>query len=68
VSLLSVAALGFHLGMLGSRQFTMSTLLILMWASSMVLISDIDRAGQGWVNVSADPLIWTVEQMRQSAR
>ena len=46
-SWIAVAALGFHLGMLGSRQFAMSTLLILMWASSMVLISDIDRAGQG---------------------
>lgn len=67
-SLLAVAGLGFHLGMLGSRQFAMSTLLILMWASSMLLISDINRPGQGWVEVSADPLIWTVEQLQQSAR
>ena len=67
-SLIAVAALGFHLGMLGSRQFVMSTLLILMWASSMVLISDINRAGQGWVEVSADPLVWTAEQLQQSAR
>jgi hypothetical protein len=66
--LLAVAGLGFHLGVLGSRQFTMSTLLILMWASLMVLIVDINRTGQGFVEVSADPLIWTLEQMRQSAR
>jgi hypothetical protein len=63
-SLLAVAALGYHLGMLGSRQFAMSTLLILMWASSMVLIADISRSGQGLVGVSANPLIWTLEQMR----
>jgi hypothetical protein len=68
VSLLSVGGLGFHLGLLGSRQFTMSTLLILMWASSMVLIVDINRAGQGFVEVSADPLIWTLEQIRAPAR
>ena len=66
VSLFSVAALGFHLGMLGSRQFTLSTLLILMWVSSITLIADINRAGQGWVEISPDPLIWTVEQMQQS--
>ena len=65
-SLLSVAALGFHLGMLGSRQFTMSTLLILMWVSAIALIADINRSGQGWVEVSPDPLVWTVEQMQQS--
>jgi hypothetical protein len=66
-SLLAVAGLGFHLGMLGHRQFVMSTLLILMWASAMVLIADINRTGQGFVEVSADPLIWTLEQM-QAAR
>jgi hypothetical protein len=68
VSLLAVAGLGFQLGVLGSRQSTMSTLLILMWASSMVLIVDINRTGQGFVEVSADPLIWTREQMQQSVR
>lgn len=67
-SLLAVAGLGFHLGLLGHRQFVMSILLILMWVSAMVLIVDINRTGQGFVEVSADPLIWTLEQMRQSAR
>jgi hypothetical protein len=67
-SLLAVAALGYHLGTLGSRQLAMSTLLILMWASAMVLIVDINRTGQGFVEISADPLIWTLEHMRQSAR
>jgi hypothetical protein len=67
-SLLAIAGLGSHLGMLGSRQFVMSTLLILMWTSSMVLIVDINRSGQGFIEVSADPLIWTLEQMRSPAR
>lgn len=66
-SVLAIAALGFHLGLLGSHQLTLSTLLILMWSGSMVLISDISRSGQGWVGVSTEPLTWTVEQMRQSA-
>ncbi len=60
-SLLAIAGLGFHLGMQGSWQFAMSTLLILMWTSSMVLIVDINRSGQGFIEVSADPLIWTLE-------
>jgi len=67
-SLIAIAALGFHLGLLGSHQFVLSALLILIWVSSMVLISDINRAGQGWVGVSSEPLVWTVEQMRQSAK
>jgi hypothetical protein len=33
-----------------------------------VLIVDINRTGQGFVEVSADPLIWTVEQFRQPAK
>jgi hypothetical protein len=64
-SLLAVAGLGYHLGILRSRQIVMSTLLILMWASLMVLIVDINRTGQGLVEIPADPLIWTLEQMRQ---
>jgi hypothetical protein len=33
-----------------------------------VLIVDINRTGQSFVEVSADPLIWTLEQMRAPAR
>jgi len=64
-SLFTVAALGYYLGTLGSRQFAMSTLLILMWTSAMMLIVDINRTGQGLVEISADPLLWTLEPMRQ---
>jgi uncharacterized membrane protein len=64
-SLFAVAALGYYLGTLGSRQFAMSTLLILMWTSAMMLIVDINRTGQGLVEISADPLLWTLEPMRQ---
>jgi hypothetical protein len=67
-SLLAVAGLGYHLGILGARQTAMSTLLILMWVSLMVLIVDISRTGQGLVETSADPLVWTLEQMRPAAR
>ena len=67
-SVLAIAALGFNLGLLGSHQLTLSTLLILIWTGSMMLISDISRSGQGWVGVSTKPLIWTVEQMRQSEK
>jgi hypothetical protein len=68
MSLLAIAALGFNLGLLGSHQLVLSSLLILMWTSAIILISDISRPGQGWVDVSPDPLVWTVEQMRQSAK
>jgi hypothetical protein len=67
-SIVAIAGLGYHLGTLGARQLVLSTLLILMWVGQLVLIVDINRTGQGFVSVSVDPLVWTVEQFKQPAR
>jgi hypothetical protein len=58
-SLLAVGAMGYHFGAGGSRQAVMSTLLLVLWASAMVLIVDINRPRQGTVTVSPAPLEWT---------
>lgn len=59
-SIFTVAAMGYHFAMTGRRQFLLSSVLIAMWAGAVVLIIDINRPGQGWVVVGADPIRWTV--------
>jgi hypothetical protein len=34
----------------------------------MMLIVDINRTGQGLVEISADPLVWTLESIRQTSQ
>lgn len=57
----TVAAVGYHFAITGSRQFTLSTILLLMWATALVLIVDINRPLQGGVRVDGEPLRWTLE-------
>lgn len=58
---LTVAAVGYHFAMSGSRQLALSTILLVMWATALVLIVDINRPLQGGVRVDAEPLRWTIE-------
>lgn len=60
-SLIAVGAMGYHFGVGGSRQLVMSTLLLVLWASAIVLIVDINRPRQGTVTVSHAPLEWTLQ-------
>jgi hypothetical protein len=53
--------MGYHFGVGGSRQLVMSTLLLVLWASAIVLIVDINRPRQGTVTVSHAPLEWTLQ-------
>jgi hypothetical protein len=60
-SIIAVGAMGYHFGTTGMRQLVMSTLLLVLWASAIVLIVDINRPRQGTVIVSHAPLEWTLE-------
>ncbi len=60
-SILAVGAMGYHFGSTGFRQLVMSTLLLVLWASALVLIVDINRPRQGTVTISHDPITWTLE-------
>jgi hypothetical protein len=39
----------------------MSSLLLVLWASALVLIVDINRPRQGTVTISHAPIAWTLE-------
>jgi hypothetical protein len=60
-SILAVGAMGYNFGVNGSRQAVMSSILLLLWSSSLVLIVDINRPRQGTVTISHAPIEWTLE-------
>lgn len=60
-SILAVGAMGYHFGSTGFRQLIMSTLLLVLWASALVLIVDINRPRQGTVTISPAPIEWTLQ-------
>jgi hypothetical protein len=60
-ALLAIGAMGFSLGLAGTRQLVLLWLMLLMWTGGMVLIIDLSRPRIGLVRVDASPLVWTLE-------
>lgn len=65
-SLLAIGAMGYHLGVSKSRQVVLTALLLTMWAGGMVLIADLNRPRIGEIRVDPAPLVWTIQQFRNS--
>lgn len=61
VSLVAVGSVGYGFGLVGSRQFGLSILLLVAWSMAIVLIIDIDRPQSGEVRIDASPLVWTLQ-------
>ena len=61
VSLLVMGAMGYSSGLVGTRNFVLTSLLIVLWTATMVLIFDIDRPLAGNVLLDASPMAWTIE-------
>jgi hypothetical protein len=59
-SLLAIGAMGYYLGTSGSRHFTLTSLLLVMWAGGMVLIADLNRPRIGVIRVDPQPLQWAI--------
>jgi hypothetical protein len=53
----------YHFGSTGFRQMIMSSLLLVLWASALVLIVDIHRPRQGTVAISRGPIAWALESL-----
>ncbi len=60
-SLISVGAMGYHFGLVRSRNLIITWLLLGLWTSAMVLIVDIDRSRSGSVRMDMSPLDWTIQ-------
>lgn len=61
VSVLAVGAMGYHFGLAGSGQMVISTLLLVVWTASIVLVADIDNPRAGQVRIDPAPLVWTLQ-------
>jgi len=57
VSALAMIAVGFHFAQSRHRQILVSLILAIAFSSILVLIADLDRAAEGTVRVSQQPLI-----------
>lgn len=60
----SMGALGYQLGLRGLRLRTISLVLILMWSVVMTTILDLGSPRRGDVRTSTTPLDWTVAGVR----
>jgi hypothetical protein len=65
-SLISIAALGYQLGLVGHRQPVLTSLLLLMWTGGIVMTVDLNRPRLGNVRVETTPLEWTIEGFKGS--
>jgi len=60
-ALLTIGAVGYHLGISGVRQIVLTSLLLAMWSGGLVLIVDLNRPRIGSIRVDPAPLIWTIQ-------
>jgi hypothetical protein len=63
-ALLAILAAGVYFGTLRDRMLLMSTLLLLMFTGAIVLVADISLPYQGYIKVSSDPLVWTLDSIQ----
>ncbi len=57
VTIFSMAALGYEFGLTGTRNWTVTILLVVTFTTVLVLIADLDRPQSGLLQVSQQPLL-----------
>jgi hypothetical protein len=60
-SVLSVGAMQYQFGVVGTRQPALTGLLLFMWTGAMIVIVDLNRPRLGELRVDPAPLIWTIQ-------
>lgn len=54
---LTLSAMGYHSGVAGTKRSPVTIAVALTFTMVIVLIADLDRPGEGWVNVSQEPML-----------
>jgi len=65
-SLIAIGALGYGMGLKGSRQTVLTCLLLLMWTGAMVMAVDLNQPRVGLTHVDTRPLEWTIRDIDQA--
>ena len=68
VAFLSMLMVGFNNGLLGSRSLFALVVLVLIFSAVILLVVDLDRPREGFLQVSQQPLIDVQNQLRGSLR
>lgn len=54
---LTLSAMGYHSGVAGTKRSPVTVSVAVTFTLVIVLIADLDRPGEGWVNVSQEPML-----------
>ncbi len=57
VAVLALAAMGYHVGIAGTNRSPALLAVAIAFAAVMLVIADLDRPGQGLINVSQEPML-----------
>jgi hypothetical protein len=68
VAFLSMLMVGFNNGLLGSRSLFALVVLVLIFSAVILLIVDLDRPQEGFLQVSQQPMIDVQNQLRAAVR
>src|SRR5271170_1110765 len=60
-AMLAIGALGYQMGLAGSRQPVLALLLLLMVSGAMAMIIDFNQPSAGFIHVNPAPLEWTIQ-------
>ncbi|UCG34340.1 MAG: hypothetical protein JSU68_06815, partial [Phycisphaerales bacterium] len=65
LTILSMAAVGYHFGQSGKGNFLVHLVLALSFSVVVFLIADLDRAAEGWLKVSNQPMMELRQQLER---
>jgi hypothetical protein len=68
IAFLALSALGYHGGMAGTRRSPVTLAVAFAFSAVIVVIADLDRPGQGVINVSQQPMVDLRATLAESAR
>jgi hypothetical protein len=57
MTVLTLSAMGYHSGVAGTKRSPVTVAVAMTFTLVIVLIADLDRPGEGWVNVSQEPMV-----------
>jgi hypothetical protein len=68
VTVMAMVAVGYHFGLAGGGSFLVSLLLSVAFSTVILLIADIDRAREGLLKVSQQPMLELQQKLNTSAK
>jgi len=68
VAVLGLAAVGYHGGVAGTGRSPVMLVVAIVFSAVIILIADLNRPGEGFIEVSQQPMVELREMMATSTR